>query len=243
MDGPRFDALVRSLALSRRQAAKGVLAAAATLVGLRAETRAARRGYSGPNFTGCTIGGTQYAAGSLNPGQECQVCAPLTSNSSWSARDDGSTCSAGACCSGSCCAGGRCCDAGICGDCGCLIDGQHVAQGALNPNNPCESCEPDIDPTGWSIRSNSATCDADGFHRCCEGTCCEYPGDSCRDGACWPGFCIIDGVVWEDQVLNPLNECQWCAAPLTVTSWVNRQIGQPCGDNQVCCNGECLDDC
>lgn len=232
MDGSSFDALTRSFALSRRSALKGALTGAAALAGVRSQADAARRGYSGPNVTGCTIGGVQYAAGAVDPSQSCRVCAPLSNKTGWTVLSDGTSCGSGLCCAG-----------GICDACGCVIGGQQVAAGATNPSNTCQSCQPEIDAGNWSTKSNDETCDANGFAYCCEGTCCGHPGLCCHNGSCFPCFCVIDGIRYEDGTLNPLNECQWCAAPLSTTSWANRAIGQPCSDGNVCCVGVCQDGC
>lgn len=69
---------------------------------------------------GCTIRGTYYAVGALDPGNDCQSCQPSTSTTAWTGLTDDATCAAGACCAGNCMPVGT--DVDNCGACGSTCD-------------------------------------------------------------------------------------------------------------------------
>ncbi|MEZ4265139.1 MAG: hypothetical protein R3F39_02085 [Myxococcota bacterium] len=81
----------------------------------------------------------------------------------------------------------------------CAIDGACVAAGAVNPANPCETCNPDLDATAWSEVPELTPCD-DGdpctqSDTCTSGLCTSLPidcddDDPCTDDACDDGGCV-----------------------------------------------------
>jgi hypothetical protein len=60
------------------------------------------------------------------------------------------------------------CQAGAC-SMGCLIAGVFFENGKVNPLQPCQFCDPLLDPTGWST-NHGAACSGNGF---CNGLVCE----------------------------------------------------------------------
>ncbi|MFT5432397.1 MAG: hypothetical protein ACI9OJ_003096, partial [Myxococcota bacterium] len=156
-----------------------------------------------PNF--CEIDGMCYALDDNNPLNFCQNCSPSQSDSEWTNRTgvacdaDNTGCTQDDACSamGACTPGpqAECSDTLACtmdacktvGDSGfecifplvanrCLIDGACAEAGALNPNNPCQACRPDLSPSGYSAVDNGVSCDADS--QACT------PNDTCVEGAC-----------------------------------------------------------
>ena len=64
----------------------------------------------------------------------------------------------------------------------CSIDGQSVAQGATNPANSCEICDPRRSATAWSANDGMACDDGlfcNGSDACAGGTCSDHAGDAC----------------------------------------------------------------
>src|SRR5208282_5465629 len=58
---------------------------------------------SGSCVSDCFIGGVLIPAGTVNPANACQVCAPATSTTTWSNEPNGLSCGAGlVCASGAC---------------------------------------------------------------------------------------------------------------------------------------------
>ncbi len=57
---------------------------------------------SGACSPSCAIDGSLYAQGAPNPTDDCQRCVPSTSNNSWTAGADGTSCDGGVCMGGSC---------------------------------------------------------------------------------------------------------------------------------------------
>lgn len=128
---------------------------------------------------GCTIDGTPYPDGAVNPGNECQICSVAVSATTWSSggfggcRPDGDRF----------CAGGVCCDLGICPDhatdtCGdycdavCVIGGTRYFNGDRNPANGCEVCASTADHTAWLLVAPNYYCADTQEQVCCGGTCC-----------------------------------------------------------------------
>ncbi|MDI7269688.1 MAG: hypothetical protein QME96_17000, partial [Myxococcota bacterium] len=135
-------------------------------------------------------------------------CVPATGACEMRDRPDGRPCSDGQWCTPSdACASGACVGAGVrcpfpCQVCDeaartcavaagwCLIAGECVAGGAVNPANPCEACRPDVNGAAWTSAAAGAACD-DGFF-------CNGP-DACNaSGACvnvGPAPCAAGGCV------------------------------------------------
>jgi hypothetical protein len=108
----------------------------------------------------CVIGGTVYTQGQVNPGNACLACEPAMSMSSWSTLSDGTSCGTGSVCK----TGGCVAD--------CYIAGTFYTQGQLNPNNPCQSCQPTASTSGFTNLTDGTTCGS---------------GMSCYQGGCLTG--------------------------------------------------------
>jgi hypothetical protein len=128
----------------------------------------------------CVINGACYAAGATNPANQCQSCAPSTSKTSWTAKfagtacNDGNACTSNDVCNAGVCAGtayscddGLLCTADSCngdGTCShtiaagsCVINGACYANGASNPTDSCQICNP-AQATTWSNQADGTTC-------------------------------------------------------------------------------------
>ncbi len=170
-----------------------------------------------PGF--CRIGTTCYANGVANPGNlDCEYCDAATPGV-WSSRANGTACddsNAATCtaCMGGVCApisGGNCMDSLTCTNdicspgpsCSnslaanrCLIGGVCYSSGALNPSNPCQSCQPSVSTSAFTNITNNLSCGcAGGVARiCCNGNCvsaaaapnCGSCGTTCSRG-CFQG--------------------------------------------------------
>ncbi|WP_163777636.1 hypothetical protein [Myxococcus vastator] len=90
----------------------------------------------------CQIDDQQVASGAVNAANSCEQCAPETSASTWTQRTDGTQCSPGQVCSN-----------GLCSP-QCFIDGILYAEGAVNPENPCETCQPAAATASWTARAS-----------------------------------------------------------------------------------------
>lgn len=151
---------------------------------------------------------------------ECAVCA--TSADCWSARpicDPASkTCVV--------CTKDAECFTGFCNDArcmpGCRIGGAYVASQAVNPQNPCQSCQPARATMQWS--------DLPAGTECAAGSVCV--------GSCQPG-CYIDGVFRTPGTLDPNSACRRCDPALQTARWSNVDDGTSCFGGMVCLNGLC----
>ncbi|WP_375760266.1 hypothetical protein [Corallococcus exercitus] len=90
----------------------------------------------------CRIGGEQFAVGAVNAANACEVCAPVTSATTWTPLAEGTACGSG-----------QICSAGACSP-KCFIDGAFYAEGTPNPVNDCEVCAPVTSTTTWTPRAS-----------------------------------------------------------------------------------------
>lgn len=209
----------------------------------------------------CTIDDQEFAAAVSNPANNCQVCIPYENHTGWTTLDNGTGCGATleqVCCSGICCQTGQCCngESGVCESCGCEIEAVFYGAGTSKPDNDCEICDPSVSATSWSPAPDHAHCGDQQV--CCNGACCPG-GECCRTGFSfcsieWCGLtdpcdyvdpcgCTIDGVFYPHETVNPGNECQWCHAYFSTTSWSSRGDFAGCGPNEdrYCCNDICCE--
>ena len=188
---------------------------------------------------GCLIEGQCVESGTVNSSNECQVCDPAQSETAWSNRSDGTTCEPGdglSCTSGSCAAGS--CEVQL--DTGCLIDNQCIEDGAINPDNDCQLCDPAQNTTDWSNQSDGASCDSGDSLDCTAG--------SCSAGTCEVEItegCLIDNQCIEEGTTNPDNECQVCDSSQDNEAYSPASEGTPCGeafcsdDNELTAQSTC----
>ncbi|NVI97587.1 hypothetical protein HV824_05585 [Myxococcus sp. AM009] len=90
----------------------------------------------------CQIGDQQVASETVNAANACEQCVPETSATAWTQRVDGTQCSPG-----------QVCADGVCGP-KCFIGGTLYAEGAVNPENPCETCQPSASTANWTARAS-----------------------------------------------------------------------------------------
>lgn len=96
---------------------------------------------SGTCIDVCQVDGGTVASGTVDPTNACQVCDTTKARDAWTVLDDGATCGTEKFCAG-----------GIC-EAKCRIDGTLYDEGAANPDNVCESCQPTISTTAWTPRA------------------------------------------------------------------------------------------
>ena len=116
---------------------------------------------------------------------------------------------------------------------GCSIGGLSYAPNAVDPANPCESCQPSASPSGWTAQpSNFEVCGASCVDTQSDPTNCGSCGNVCQNvastgGACTAGQCpvapaqgcTIDGEVYPAGYVNPTNGCSSCDPSQSTTSW------------------------
>jgi len=136
---------------------------------------------------------------------------------------------------------------------GCVIQAACVPAATVNPDEPCQVCDPDRDAAGWSDRPDETTCD--------DGDPCTAPG-SCFLGACAApllpscgalpdcatdivcdvdrcryvvvdGACYIDEACREDGEPKPGNPCRKCDAGLDQHRWTDDDEAT-CDDDDAC---------
>ncbi|MET0341108.1 MAG: hypothetical protein ABW252_08895 [Polyangiales bacterium] len=229
---------------------------------------------------GCAIDGACVAPGARNPSNTCLHCDPVRDAEAWSPRaagsrcDDGLFCTEGDACdaSGACvtqprdCDDGRACTTDRCDEqadrcssevaSGCLVQDACVAAGALDPSNPCRSCNPGVSVSAWTNLPAAVRCDdgqfctvSDGCDG--EGSCagalrdcgggagcasfCDEARDACRDDV--PG-CAIGQTCLAIGTVDPRDPCRACDPALSTTGWSPRPVGSACEDGLACTRGD-----
>jgi hypothetical protein len=165
--------------------------------------------------SGCLIGGTFWASGTINSNNPCQQCTPSASSTSWTILQDGVGCG-----------NGQLCSAGQCGTQCDMGDAGIVPTGTVNPGNPCQSCQPYKSVTSWSNLADGVGCGT--------GT-----GQICFNGNCGAG-CDIAAVFYNTGTPNPNNTmCQSCVPTMSTGAWTNAADGTACANFGVCTSGAC----
>ncbi|XP_068691216.1 prestalk protein-like [Montipora foliosa] len=129
------------------------------------------------------------------------------------------------------------------------------SHGDLRPGYPCQWCDPSISTSTWSNREGVACNDGDQCTRgdtCQSGRCtttpftcnslCQYcngSGCSLKTGFGFTNVCTckIGGHDYNNQTVNPSNQCEWCdlydATARANGAWSNRSA-VPCDDQNRC---------
>ncbi len=165
----------------------------------------------------CWIDNTFYASDAISASNPCQSCQPAKSTQGWSGLADGKGCDTGKVCSNVSCQSG------------CWIGSKFYAQGAANPSNACQTCQPTVTATSWTSLSDGSSCGS--------GLVCS--GVTCKAG------CVIGGTYYASSAQNPSDPCKSCMPATSTTSWSNTASGASCGtaSTSVCVQGACLNGC
>lgn len=108
---------------------------------------------------------------------------------------------------------------------GCVIGGVCVPPGTPNPGNPCQTCNPILNPTGYS--------NADG--QPCTGSLCAI-GGTCIGGACAAGVPITC-----PPALDQCHQAGVCNPATGTCDYADLPDGTPCNDFNACTVGDvCL---
>lgn len=146
--------------------------------------------------------------------------------------------------------GTACADAAQCsGACsGCRIGSACVEDGAENPRNPCEGCDAELNPDGWSPIDGAACddgdactsesicrggeCVAEASRRCASEERCDKVSGECVCDGCRVGqSCIAEGT------LDASNPCRICAPAVSRVAY-SSNTGATCGAGPTECSGQ-----
>ena len=130
----------------------------------------------------------------------------------------------------------------------CLVGQQCHAEGAANPRQPCQVCDPSADPLAFSNSADGAPCQ--------DGDACTE-GDTCAQGSCVAGdavACADDNPCTQDScdaargcLFEPGNEAEACddSDPCTEadTCTAGACAGAPldCDDDNTCTDDSCAE--
>ena len=143
----------------------------------------------------------------------------------------------------------------------CYINGICYANGAVNPLNSCQACQPLSSPISWSAQADSTVCELDDLacthDRCSAGQCtrvsstcecfstshCTFAPGPCFDAECVLGACeytqhaascFINGQCYAADESHPISECLECAPLISGSTWSSVSNGTICDDNGIC---------
>jgi hypothetical protein len=127
----------------------------------------------------------------------------------------------------------------------CEIGDTIYPGGTVNPGNPCQTCQPALNPLGWSAVSRI---ECDGGQPPDAGPTDAGPPDAGPPDAGPPDAgpptsCTIGGLEYANGALNPANACQSCQLLVSLTHWANLPEGSSCADGGICLNGACDQGC
>lgn len=234
MDGARFDAWTRTLAISRRGLVRTVFGAVAAGLGGAAIPAAAQdAARKPPGFerlgkrcdngqacgvhtpcdgtycapVKCWIGGQVVDHLEVNGDNPCQRCVALEHNGAWarwSRVRDGQPCAPG--------------------------DDVEVCESTFAGACAGGECVPALLPDGTACGDGQT---------CCQGDCCAAGVPCSPTSGC--GGCDIGGAPIAAGASNPANACQACDALVNQAAWSPKPGNPPCGGDldRVCCNGAC----
>jgi len=118
------------------------------------------------------------------------------------------------------CGSGQLCLGGHCGN-GCEILGAAYAADAVNPSNPCQSCQPGTSTTSWTAKADGLACD---------------DGNACTSGdQCASGLCVGAAVSCDDSRACTDDSCD----PASGCAHTVKADGTSCSTGHICSNGAC----
>jgi MYXO-CTERM domain-containing protein len=137
---------------------------------------------------------------------------------------------------------------------GCSIGSACIAEGTLDPANPCRACQRGTSRTMYTPVAAGVSCD-DGLHctvatSCNGGGACTGSPRDCGDGldcttdscdetadACvhpLTSGCLIGGACIADGALDPSNACMACAPGSSTSVYSPAAVGSACDDALFC---------
>ena len=152
--------------------------------------------YQGACKAGCWIESAYYKEGTAKSTDACQSCQPGISTATWTKLAEGASCGSGTICHSQSCVTG------------CWIDSTYFAENTVNPNNECQSCQPNSSVNAWSSLDGP-------------GNACNV-GQVCHAGSCQSG-CWIDSVYRGFGEIKANGSCLECYPSLSTSVWSNNQ--------------------
>lgn len=168
-------------------------------------------------------------------GNDCAVCDPFTSTTSWANKADGLACSSdGLSCTVDACKAGACTHA--LSTSACLIAGTCYKHADGNPANACEFCNAATSPKAWAARQDGVACTGDSL---------ACTSDVCHKGVCEhvvASGCLINNQCVAEGNEDPQNGCLECVSQESTSSWTAVE-GKGCGTGggvaRMCVSSTC----
>lgn len=174
---------------------------------------------------GCLIDGGCVAEGAAKADAPCLVCRSLLTANAYSPLPYGSACTDD----------GQAATLDICNGVGgcthvaadaCQIDGQTVAAGAANPQNPCQWCDPSSSKEAYTPRVAGFACTPDALP--CTEDVCDGQGSCAHPLATG---CLIDNQCVAKGAPSPQSACMICSPDHGTAAYFSAAYGTPCTDD------------
>ena len=194
----------------------------------------------------CAIGGACYAGQAINPGNQCQRCAPTVSKTTWQAVvcDDAKACTDDSCDPASGCVA-TADDSNVCNDSDPCTADDHCAGGECT--GTCE-CEQDADCEGtapacqrWACQAYSCVPVADAAQNaasCGDDLFCTVD-DACQDGVCAGKPRDCGAAAQSACSVGTCNEATDQCVPTLVDDGLVCNDDNPCTFDDACAAGTC----
>ena len=215
--------------------------AACTSDGLGCTTDVCKAGACNHTLTSgrCKIAGHCYYKGELSALQDCRICEPQKSATSWSTVANGTKCTDdGVACTTDTCQAGKCQNALAAGY--CKISNSCYVSGHTSPSSECKGCVPSQSKTSWTNKPGGTKCTADAL---------SCTSDTCQGGVCshklMTSRCLIGGKCYVTGAGPPTLPCRGCNPSKSTSSWSLLPNGSSCAadsyvcTSDVCQNGSC----
>src|SRR6185312_11543713 len=174
----------------------------------------------------CYIGGIFYAAGSVNPGNPCQVCSSTMSPTAWSNQANGTTCN-----DGNACTQTDTCQSGVCTGsspvvCNTPSDACHTATGA--------TCNTSTGSCTYPVVANGTACN--------DGNACTRT-DTCQSGVCAGSSPVVCTASDQCHLAGTCNTSTGLCSNPTAADGSPCSNGNPPAQTDTCIAGVCTDSC
>ncbi len=206
-----------------------------------------------PGTTACDASGAEICVGQPAVAEVCNG-----KDDDCDGQTDEATCDDGLACTTDTCTGDAICKNTLTAG-WCLIAGECVTEGTVNPADPCEQCLPAKSTNAWSDVDGLACNDGNACtwqDQCLAGACTGTPyvcndGLACTNDVCdgtggclqtlVAGSCLIDGKCFDDGASQTAGGCLVCNAALSPKAWLSN-AGAGCDDGNPCTHGDVCND-
>jgi MYXO-CTERM domain-containing protein len=174
---------------------------------------------AGSCVSDCFIAGTLYPAGTVNPGNACQLCTPASSTTTWSNEANGTSCSTGNKCNSA-----EVCTAGVCGG------GTTKTCTASDQCHVAGTCDPTTGNCSNPTAANGTSCST--------GNKCNS-AEVCTAGVCGGGTTKTCTASDQCHIAGTCDPTTGNCSNPTAANGTSCSTGNKCNTGETCTAGVC----